>query len=69
MMYYIRIRMAIAVVRVICGSRDRQRPRRPVISDRHDMNDLRAWWSEQYQYESHWPVLELNALASFAGKL
>jgi hypothetical protein len=35
------------------------------------MNDLRAWWSEQYQYqyESHWPVLELNALASFAGKL
>jgi hypothetical protein len=52
MVYYVRIRMAIAVVRanslLIRGSRDRQRPRRPVpvISDRHAMNDWRTW-SEQ----------------------
>ena len=48
--YYVRIRMAVAVVRanslLIRGSRDRQRPRRPVISDRHTMNDWRTW-SEQ----------------------
>jgi len=50
MVYYVRIRMAIAVVRanslLIRGSRDRQRPRCPVISDRHAMNDWRTW-SEQ----------------------
>jgi hypothetical protein len=41
------IRMAIAVVRanslLIRGSRNRQRPRRPVISDQHAMNDWRTW--------------------------
>ena len=46
MVYYVRIRMAIAVVRanslLIRGSRDQQRPRRPVISDRHAMNDWRT---------------------------
>jgi hypothetical protein len=31
---------------LIRGSRDRQRPCRPVISDRHAMNDWRTW-SEQ----------------------
>ncbi len=50
MVYYVWIRMAIAVVRanslLICGSRDRQRPRRPVVSDRHAMNGWRTW-SEQ----------------------
>jgi len=50
MVYYVWIRMAIAVVRanslLIRDSRDRQRPRRPVISDRHAMNDWRTW-SEQ----------------------
>jgi hypothetical protein len=50
MVYYVRIRMAIAVVRanslLIRGSKDRQRPRHPVISDRHAMNDWRTW-SEQ----------------------
>jgi hypothetical protein len=47
MMYYVRIRMAIAVVHanslLIRGSRDRQRPRHPIISDRHAMNDWRTW--------------------------
>ena len=61
--------MAIAVVRanslLIRGSRDRQRPHRPVISDQHTMNNWRTW-SEQY--EPYWPLLELNALAAFAGK-
>jgi hypothetical protein len=46
MVYYVWIRMAIAVVRanslLIRGSRDQQRPRRPVISDRHAMNDWRT---------------------------
>jgi hypothetical protein len=50
MVYYVRIWMDIAVVRanslLIRGSRDRQCPRRPVISDRHAMNDWRTW-SEQ----------------------
>ena len=50
MVYYGRIRMTIAVVRtnslLIRGSRDRQRPRRPVISDQHAMYDWRTW-SEQ----------------------
>ncbi len=50
MVYYVRIRMAIAMVcansLLIRGSRDRQRPPRPVISDRHAMNDWRTW-SEQ----------------------
>ena len=50
MVYYVLIRMAIAMVRanslLIRGSRDRQRPHRPVISDRHAMNDWRTW-SEQ----------------------
>jgi hypothetical protein len=43
MVYYVRIRMAIAVAHanslLIRGSRDPQRSRRPVISDRHAMND------------------------------
>jgi len=50
MVYYVRVRMAIAVVRanslLIRSSRDRQRPRHPVISDRHAMNNWRTW-SEQ----------------------
>ena len=50
MVYYVQIRMAIAVVRanslLIRGSRDRQRPRCPVISDWHVMNNWRTW-SEQ----------------------
>ncbi len=47
MVYYVRVQMAIAVVRanslLIRGSRDRQRPRHPVISDRHAMNDWHTW--------------------------
>ena len=50
MVYYVRIRMTISVVRanslLIRGSRDRQRPRPPEISDRHVMNNWRTW-SEQ----------------------
>ena len=50
MVYYVRIRMAIAVVRanslLIRGSRDWQRPCRPVISDQHAMNNWHTW-SEQ----------------------
>jgi hypothetical protein len=50
MVYYVRVQMAIAVVRanslLIHRSRDRQCPRSPVISDRHAMNDWRTW-SEQ----------------------
>ena len=70
MVYYVWIQMAIAVVRpnslLIRGSRDRQRHRRPVISDRHAMNDWRTWSERK---EPHWPLLELNAHAAFAGKL
>ena len=47
MVNYVRIQMAIAVVRanslLIRGSRDRQHPRHPVISDRHAMIDWRTW--------------------------
>ena len=43
MEYYVWIQLTIAVVRanslLICGSRDRQRPHCPVISDGHAMND------------------------------
>ena len=50
MVYYVWIQMAIAVVRanslLIRGSRDWQRPRCPVISDQHAMNNWRTW-SEQ----------------------
>jgi hypothetical protein len=48
--YYVQIQIAIAVVRanslLIQGSRDQKSPRRPVISDRHAMNDWHTW-SEQ----------------------
>jgi hypothetical protein len=48
--YYVRIQMAIAVVRtnslLIRGCRDRQRPRHPAISDQHAMNNW-VTWSEQ----------------------
>ena len=50
MAYHVLIQMVIAMVRanslLIRGSRDRHRPPRPVISDRHAMNDWRTW-SEQ----------------------
>jgi hypothetical protein len=47
MVYNVWIRMTIATVHanslLICGSRDRQGPPRPVISDRHAMNNWRTW--------------------------
>ena len=47
MVYYVRVRLAIAVVRanslLICGSRDRQRPRRPLIPDGAALGDWRTW--------------------------
>ena len=47
MVYYVRVRMAIAVVRanslLIRGSRDRQRPRRPLIPDGAALGDWRTW--------------------------
>ena len=43
MEYYVGVRMAIVVVQanslLICGSRDRQRPRRPLIPDRAALGD------------------------------
>ena len=47
MVYYVRVRMAIAVVRanslLIRGSRDRQRPRRPLIPDGAALGDWQTW--------------------------
>ncbi len=47
MVYYVWIGMSIAVVRanslLIRGSWDQQRPRRPVIFNRHTMNDWQTW--------------------------
>ena len=47
MVYYVRVRMAIAVVRanslLIRGSRDRQQPRRPLIPDRAALGDWQTW--------------------------
>ena len=47
MIFYVRVRMALAVVRanslLIRGSRDRQRPRHPAIADRAAFNDWRFW--------------------------
>ena len=46
MVFYVRVRMALAVVKanslLIRGSRDRQKPRRPQISDRASMYDWRV---------------------------
>ena len=46
MVFYVRMRMALAVVKsnslLIRGSRDRQKPRRPQISDRASMYDWRV---------------------------
>ena len=50
MVFYVRARMALSVVRanslLIRGSRDRQKPRRPLISDRAAMMDwqVRPEW-------------------------
>jgi len=47
MVSYVRVRMAIDSLLIRSSrDRDRQRPRRSVISDRHAMNDWRTW-SEQ----------------------
>jgi len=47
MVYYVRVRMAIAVVRanslLIRGSHDRQQPRRPLIPDGATLGDWRTW--------------------------
>jgi hypothetical protein len=47
MVYYVRVRMAIAVVRanslLIRGSRDQKRPRRPLIPDGGALGDWRTW--------------------------
>jgi hypothetical protein len=47
MVYYVRVRMALAVIRanslLIRGSRDCQKARRPVINDRASMYDWRTW--------------------------
>ncbi len=47
MVYYARVRMAIVVVRanslLIRGSRDQQRPRRPLIPNRAALGDWRTW--------------------------
>ncbi len=47
MVYYVRVRMAIAVVRanslLICCSRDRQQPRRPLIPDGAAFGDWQTW--------------------------
>ncbi len=47
MVYNVRVRMAIAVVRanslLIHGSHDRQRPRRPLIPDGAALGDWRTW--------------------------
>ena len=47
MVYYMRVRMAIAVVcansLLICGSRDQQQPRRPLTPDGAALGDWRTW--------------------------
>ncbi len=47
MVYYLGVGMAIAVVRansfLICGSRDQQRPRRPLIPDGATSGDWQTW--------------------------
>jgi len=47
MVYYARVRMAIAVVRanslLIRGSHDGQRPRRPLIPDGAALGDWQTW--------------------------
>jgi hypothetical protein len=47
MMYYVRVRMAIAVVRanslIIRGSCDQQQPRRPLIPDGAALGDWQTW--------------------------
>jgi hypothetical protein len=47
MVYYVRVRMVIAVVRanslLIRGSRDRQQSRRPLIPDGAHLGDWRTW--------------------------
>ena len=47
MVFYVRVRMALAVVKanslLIRGSRERQRPRRPIINNRAAMYDCRCW--------------------------
>ena len=47
MVHYVRVRMALSVVKanslLIRGSRERQRPRRPYISDRFAMYDWQTW--------------------------
>jgi hypothetical protein len=47
MVYYVRVRMAIAVVRanslLIRGSRDQQSPRRPLIPDGASLGDWQTW--------------------------
>ena len=47
MVYYVRVRMAIAVVRanslLIRGSRDRQQSRRPLIPDGAALGDWQTW--------------------------
>ncbi len=47
MVHYVRVRMALAIVRsnslLIRGSRDRQQARRPAIFDRASMGD---WWAQ-----------------------
>jgi hypothetical protein len=47
MVHYVRVRMAISVVKanslLIRGSRERQRPRRPYILDRYAMYDWQTW--------------------------
>ena len=47
MVYYVRVRMAIAVVRanslLIRGSRDRQHSRRPLIPDGAALGDWQTW--------------------------
>jgi len=47
MVYYVRVRMAIVVVRannlLIRGSPDQQQPRRPLITDGAALGDWRTW--------------------------
>ena len=47
MVYYVRVRMALAVVRanslLIYGSRVRQRPRPPINSDRAALQEWNCW--------------------------
>ena len=47
MVYYVRVRMAIAMVQanslLICGSRDQQQPLRPLIPDGAALGDWQTW--------------------------